>query len=251
MKKIIYFSLLLLLSIDLFSQTPEEIFKIGNEAYQRNDYKTAIESYNKLILSGYESGDLLYNLGNAHFKIGQFAPAILYYEKTKKVMSSDEELNHNLDVINTRIKDKIERVPKLFILEWWENVKYMFSISFYQYFVLFLFFIFIFGLTLFFWFKDYLLKKRTFFGVIAFGIIFIFFSLAFTARVLEEKNDKYAILFSESLKVKSSPDESGTAIFEIHYGIKFQIIDELNGWCKILLVDGKNGWIKKEGFEVI
>jgi tetratricopeptide (TPR) repeat protein len=251
MKKIIYFSLLLILSIDLFSQTPEEIFNKANEAYQHGDYKTAIESYNKIVSSGYGNGDLLYNLGNAYFKTGQFAPAILNYERAKKLNSSDEELNHNLAVANSRIKDRLERVPKLFILEWWEQIKNMFSISFYQYFVLFLFFIFIAVFTLFFWFKDYLLKKRTFFGVVALGIIFVFFSLAFTARVLEEKNDRYAILFLQSLKVKSSPDDSGTDIFEIHYGIKFQIVDELHGWYKIILADGKNGWIKKEGFEEI
>jgi tetratricopeptide (TPR) repeat protein len=250
MKKIIYFFIFLLLSIDLFSQTQEDIFKKGNDAYQRSDYKTAIDSYSKLIASGYESADILYNLGNAYFKTGQFAPAILNYEKAKK-LSDDEELNHNLAVANTRIKDRIEKVPKLFILEWWEQIKYLFSLSFYQYFILFIFSIMILTLTAFFWFKDYLLKKRTFFGLVACGIIFVLFTSAFVARILEEKNEKSAIVFNQAIKVKSSPDENGTDIFEIHYGLKFQIIDELNYWYKILLVDGKSGWIKKEGFELI
>jgi tetratricopeptide (TPR) repeat protein len=250
MKKIVYLSILLLISINLFSQTPEEIFVKANEAYKKNDYKTAIDSYQKLLSGGYESGDLFYNLGNAYFKTGQFAPAILNYERAKKLLD-DEDLNHNLAVANSRIKDRIEKVPKLFVLEWWEQVKFLFSMSFYQFFILFLFTILVIVLTAFFWFKDYLLKKRTFFGVIACSILFVFFTSAFIARILEEKNEKCAVVFTEALKVKSSPDENGTAIFEIHYGLKFQIIDELDYWYKIILADGKSGWIKKEGFEII
>jgi SH3-like domain-containing protein len=83
------------------------------------------------------------------------------------------------------------------------------------------------------------------------GFIFVFFVTAFTFKIIEEKNNKFAVLFLQDLKVKSSPDESGTDIFQIHYGTKFKILDELGEWYKIAIPDGKNGWIKKQGFEII
>jgi len=228
-----------------------EIFQKANEDYQKGDYKSAIIQYNAILEKGFESGELLYNLGNAHFKIGEFAPAILNYERAKKILGHNKELEHNLAFVQYRLKDKIEPVPQLFIIEWWDNVKNLFTLSSYQFFIFFLFILFIASLTLFFWYKSYILKKKMFFVSVITGVIFLFFVIAFATKVIEEKNNKFAVLFLHELKVKSSPDESGTDIFQIHYGIKFQIVDELGEWYKILIPDGKNGWIKKQGFEII
>jgi tetratricopeptide (TPR) repeat protein len=236
---------------ELFSQTPTEIFEKANEDYQKGDYKSAIIQYNIILEQGFESGELLYNLGNAHFKIGEFAPAIVNYERAKKILGHNKELEHNLALVNYRLKDKIEPVPQLFIVEWWDNIKNLFTISSYQFFIFFIFVIFIISITLFFWYKNYILKKRMFLVSVVIGVVFVFFVTAFTFKVIEEKNNKFAVLFLQELKVKSSPDESGTAIFQIHYGTKFQILDELGEWYKILIPDGKNGWIKKQGFEII
>ncbi len=251
MKKIIFLLSLLLIYTNLFSQTSEELFKKGNDAYQHNDYKTAIACYNQLITGGYESGDLLYNLGNSYFRTGQFAPAILNYERARKYIPGDDELIHNIAIANLRIKDRLEKVPKLFVLEWWEQVKNMMRLSFYQYFILFLFIMLMSSIALFFWFKDYFIKKRIFLVIVTVSVIFVFFTTAFVTKALENDNQKYAVLFQQALKVKSSPDDNAADLFEIHYGLKFQIIDELDSWNRILLIDGKSGWIKKTGFEVI
>jgi tetratricopeptide (TPR) repeat protein len=228
-----------------------EIFQKANEDYKKGDYKSAIIQYNTILEKGFESGELLYNLGNAHFKIGEFAPAIVNYERAKKILGHNKELKHNLALVQYRLRDKIEPVPQLFIVEMWDNIKNLFTISSYQFFILFIFTLFIINMTLFFWYKSYILKKRMFIVSVIVGIIFVFFVTAFTFKIIEEKNNKFAVLFIQELKVKSSPDESGTDIFQIHYGIKFQIIDELGQWYKIEIPDGKNGWIKKQGFEII
>jgi SH3-like domain-containing protein len=75
--------------------------------------------------------------------------------------------------------------------------------------------------------------------------------IAFITRTIEEKNKKYAIVFSLSSEIKSSPDENGTNLYLIHYGLKVEIIDELNNWIKIILPDGKMGWMKNDSVEII
>lgn len=251
MRNILYSIVILFVCHKLFSQTHMEIFQKANEDYKKGDYKSAIIQYNTILEKGFESGELLYNLGNAHFKIGEFAPAIVNYERAKKILGHNKELKHNLALVQYRLRDKIEPVPQLFIVEMWDNIKNLFTISSYQFFILFIFTLFIINMTLFFWYKSYILKKRMFIVSVIVGIIFVFFVTAFTFKIIEEKNNKFAVLFIQELKVKSSPDESGTDIFQIHYGIKFQIIDELGQWYKIEIPDGKNGWIKKQGFEII
>jgi uncharacterized protein YgiM (DUF1202 family) len=46
--------------------------------------------------------------------------------------------------------------------------------------------------------------------------------------------------------VKSSPSTDGNNLFEVHEGLKVQVIDTLNHWTEIRLSDGKQGWINSE-----
>ncbi|MGE5604395.1 MAG: hypothetical protein ACM3YE_01730 [Bacteroidota bacterium] len=48
----------------------EAIFKEANNAYQKGDFTKAAELYRQLYEEGYFNGNLLYNLGNTHFKLG-------------------------------------------------------------------------------------------------------------------------------------------------------------------------------------
>jgi len=44
--------------------------------------------------------------------------------------------------------------------------------------------------------------------------------------------------------VKSSPDENGTTLFELHEGVRVRITGEaIDGWYPIELADGKEGWL--------
>ncbi|MBL7112989.1 MAG: hypothetical protein ISS19_13710, partial [Bacteroidales bacterium] len=56
----------------------------------------------------------------------------------------------------------------------------------------------------------------------------------------------YAIIISPSVTIKSSPDESGTELFQLHEGTRITIVDELAGWREIKLADGNVGWLKEE-----
>ena len=52
-----------------------------------------------------------------------------------------------------------------------------------------------------------------------------------------------AIIFAESIEVKSEPSMGGEVAFVLHEGTKVQIIDADDQWFRIALVDGKDGWI--------
>jgi SH3-like domain-containing protein len=57
-------------------------------------------------------------------------------------------------------------------------------------------------------------------------------------------DNTYAIIISPSVTIKSSPDDSGTELFQLHEGTKVEIIDQLGEWKEIKLSDGNVGWLR-------
>jgi tetratricopeptide (TPR) repeat protein len=73
-------------------------FEAGNGHYVQGDYQAAVGAYRAALGTGYASGALYYNLGNAYFRSDSLGPAILYYEKARRLLPNDAKLLHSLDV---------------------------------------------------------------------------------------------------------------------------------------------------------
>ena len=255
MKKYLY--LIFILAIIAFSanseaQTPNsELIKQANEAYSKQDYTKATDLYKKVISNGYESFELYYNLGNSYFKTNQLSSAILYYEKAKKINPSDEDLEFNLKVANSRIVDKIEVIPELFIKTWSNNLVSLFNadnwakitvITFFLFFILLIFYLFS---------RTMILRKFAFW----FSILFLAFavtSYVFAKHMFNDVNKiKEAVIFTPTINIKSSPDQSSVDLFVIHEGLKVRITDQVNDWYEIRIANGSKGWLKTTDLEII
>ena len=68
-------------------------------------------------------------------------------------------------------------------------------------------------------------------------------------KVIDEK--KEAIIMTGAVTVKSSPDKSGTNLFQIHEGTKVSIQSNLGNWSEIKLGNGNIGWIENKNLEII
>lgn len=86
----------------------ESSWQSANQFYSDGNYEDAVNQYESILNSGYESSELYFNLGNAYFKLNQIPSAILYYEKARKLAPEDEQINFNLSLANSRIVDKME-----------------------------------------------------------------------------------------------------------------------------------------------
>ena len=107
------------------------------------------------------------------------------------------------------------------------------------------------GLGVYFFSRRAGIKKIAFTFALLFLIISTF-SFVFSGKQRKEITDKdTAIIFSPSVVVKGSPDESGTDLFLLHEGTKVGVVDSLENWREIKLVDGSKGWIKSSDMEVI
>ena len=64
-------------------------------------------------------------------------------------------------------------------------------------------------------------------------------------------SNKYGIVFSPSVTVKSAPDEDGTKIFVIHEGTKINVLENFGDWSEIALMNGTKGWVKTDVYRGI
>ena len=240
--------IVLFLSANLTAQTPDELMKSANKLYQQGDYELAIQSYQKILGQGFESGATYYNLGNSYFKTGKLGYAIYSYEKGLKIEPNDEDLAYNLKIANSRTVDKISQLPKLFIVSWWEGLVTSLNISGWSFVVMILFWILLSSIAI------YLFSRRTRLQRISFLIssvslsVLIIAVVILFARVNREAATDYGILLEQAYSVKVSPDIQSNDAFVIHEGIKFTLEDRVNDWAKIRLIDGKVGWIQKNVF---
>jgi tetratricopeptide (TPR) repeat protein len=244
-------AVLLCLPAALSAQAPEQLFAEGNQAYQQGDLGKAIGLYESILHNGYVAGDLYYNLGNAYYRSGNIARAILNYERARRLMPDDEDLRHNLQLAGTMITDKIEPAPRLFLWDWWQGLKDSFSLLTitwicYGCFVLFLgaFCVVLLGRT-------YLLRTA---GLWCAGVAVLLLActlLLMYVRVAELHRTDEAVVMTGVVTVKNSPDEKSSDAFVLHAGIRVQLIDRVGSWVKIHIADGKVGWIQENGVERI
>ncbi len=238
----------LFMTTNLLAQSPDELMKTGNKYYQKGNYELAIESYQKILGQGFESGATYYNLGNTYFKTGKLGYAIYSYEKGLKIEPNDEDLAYNLKIANSRTVDKISQLPKLFIVSWWEELVTSLNITGWSFVVMIIFWILLGSISIYLFSRRAKLQRLSFLtGSISLSMLIVA-AVIFFARVNREAATDYGILLEPTYSVKVSPDIKSNDAFVIHEGIKFALEDHVNNWSKIRLIDGKVGWVQKNVF---
>lgn len=244
MKKFISVATMLLAFVVMASASVEDKFKEANNWYRAGNYEAAIEEYNSILSEGYFSAVLYYNLGNAYFRIDSLAAAILNYERALKLDPTNKDIEYNLEYANSRVQDRINPVPELFISKWANAFMGMFSITQWAVVSIVLVVILSFFLVLFFLSHSYTLRKLSFYFVL--GAVLLLSVSIVSASVLNNraKNVKQAIVTVPAVIMKSSPDENSTEKFIIHEGCKVTVEDSVGNWTKVRIGDGNTGWIE-------
>ena len=227
-----------------------DTFNEANRLYQKEDYAGAIEHYKKIIDMGYESGELHFNLGNAYFKTGNLGRSILHYEKARKLLPKDKDLQHNLNLVSMRIADKIE-TPRLAIWKFFDRVVEYFAVNALGMVTLILFIVTLGMASIYLYLSRGIAKKLTFYGSFAIFVIFLFFGSIFTTRIVRLETIHEGVILVDKVEILSAPDEGAKGLFALHEGVKIRINQVISGWAEISLADGKKGWVKIESFEEI
>ena len=250
-KKVLILILSVVLCYNGFSQHIDSLVVQGNKQYSDGNYEEAIQTWEELTESGYEAAAIYYNLGSAYFKSNKIAPAILNYERAKILAPHNKDINYNLELARTYVVDKIDELTEVFYLRWYKNIVQRFSANTWAIITIIAFVIFLVLVSVYLYAKSYLSKKISFWlSVLSLLIWLCVFTFSRSGNKLVTDHNK-AIVFSPSVTVLSSPDESGTELFLIHEGTKVTVVDELNEWTEILLSSGTKGWLLSSSIEMI
>ena len=254
MKKIQYILFVILFTMSAavcYGDTDEQLLLRADSAYQQENYTEAITLYEQIAANGNEGAILFYNLGNAYYKSGENAKALLWYERAHKLDPSDEDIQHNIAFVNRKIIDKIDAVPETLFAQWWRKVTDLMSEQ--QWAVLSIIGSFLLFLSI----GAYLFARSgglrtTGFVTFWISIIVIVFSVIFANRQKEKATQHTeAIVMDLVVDAKNAPNASGKNLFVIHEGLKVQITNEMNGWVEIRLPNGEKGWIAQNSIEKI
>ncbi|MBC8320826.1 MAG: tetratricopeptide repeat protein [Bacteroidetes bacterium] len=251
LKNIIIIIALQVLTTTLLAFNPDSLISTANNAYNKGLYDSVLNTYNQVISRGIESGELYYNMGNAFYKNNDIASAILYYEKAKKLIPNDEEVQYNLNIANSMIVDKIDKVPELFYNRWWNFVYNILGTDAWTIFALISFTFLIVTIGLFIISKKRRNRKLSFY----IGLIFLITSIvSFTLtsqKYYFNIDQNEAIVFTSSITVKSSPTQNAVDLFVIHEGTKVKIIDKIDDWVEIKIQNGSIGWLPEKSIKKI
>ena len=248
---IILFAILCLPALSFASNQAQEVFIKANAFYAKAQYNDALKTYKQLEDEGYQSATLYFNMGNASYKNGDIAPAILYYERAHKLAPGDEDINFNLKYANLKTTDKVDEAPELFLTRWWKGIILSLPLAMLSVWSI----IFVLAASgtfiLYFFAGSVVIKKVSFYAACLFlfaGVCLIFVS---NRQVNYFDDHRQAIIFSPSVDVKNGPVERSVTLFVIHDGTKVDLLENNNGWLKIKLANGSEGWIQKDAAKEI
>ena len=191
-------------------------YREANIAYQKLDYTGSIALYENLLKNNYVSAEVYYNLGNAWFKSGDFARAILNYERAKKLRPEDEDTEFNLKIASLNVVDKIETVPQIFYKRWISGLSATLHADTWTIVLIILCWLMFASAALYVMGRTVRAKKMSFILMVTLlGLTVCTAALAVNSHTLTY-TEKQAIIMSQSVYVKSSPDEKGTDVFILH-----------------------------------
>ena len=235
----------LLISALAFAQSD---FDAANAAYADGRYDEAATLYQAMI-DEQPNATLYYNLGNAQFKKGELAQAILAYERALRLEPNHKDAQYNLAFAQSRITDNIVE-QDFFVSSWARAVRNSLSESTWLILSISLFVLALAGLLLFLLGREPWLRKTAFH--VAWVALLFSLIAGLNAASLHKRDTlrNEAIITQGVVNAKSSPDRSGTDLFTVHEGTKVLIRETIGEWSNIS-VGSNEGWIRTSCLERI
>jgi len=239
------------LTMQVSAQEFQAEFSRGNNFYQQGEYENVLEIYDKIIETGFESGELYYNLGNTYYKLNNIGLSRLYYERARRFLKNDQALDENIKLLKLRLVDKIQIPPRFILYVWRDGLLEMFSMNLLSWLTAGLLWLLLITAAV----RQYFLKRRRDdrfkYLLVTIGGFFVLSTLLFSQKIFNAETEEYGVILEPSVTLYAEPSDKGTEVFMLHEGTKVKIARDNNEWLEIKLEDGKTGWIDKTHLEII
>lgn len=235
----------------VFAQQPAELKANADAAYVAGDFTDAVDGYEQVLAQGQVSAEIQFNLGNAYFKSGQVARSILNYERAHKLAPQDEDIVFNLKLAKLSTKDRIETMPEMFFVTWWNTLLQALPMDGWAWSAVVSLILVLAGLGIFRFSASVGIRQASFYAALLVGLWGLFSGYAAQQQYRRMMNDDRAVVMRPTVNVKSAPEQGGKDLFVVHEGLVVQVTETIGTWYRIRLADGNVGWVPQEAVEGI
>lgn len=230
----------------------DEIVARANQLYQEGDYAGAIEAYEAVLMAGFRSGGLEYNLGNAYFKSGDLGRSILHWERASVLAPGDPDIRANLDLARQLTVDAVEPLPRfwlLAVLAWWVGLLPRAALVAV---VAIAWLSFTSGAAMRVLARGEWARRVGSWLAAGGGVAVLILGTNLFVRESRLWEPERAVILAEAAAVRSAPaQDDDLVIFEVHEGTRLRIDRRTGDWAEVVLDDGKVGWVRVDVMEVI
>jgi len=214
----------------------------GNDAYQTGNYAAARTAYEEIDRQGVVSSDLYYNLGVAHFRLGDLGRATWNFERARELDPDDDDASFNLKQVRKLLAlsshDKIEGGD---VAPLWIRVVTQVSPSM-EAWVFVALYLLAFALLF--------LRLRASpgsrmgytAGFAVTGLLALLAGVLLFGRVSLDQIP-FGIVLPKSVDCKDGADSNYRTSFTLHAGLRVRIVDQDTQWVRIRLHNGLEGWV--------
>ena len=252
MKKYIV-SLIIGIMVSVFHADALTTAQLADSAYNKEDYRLAVELYQKALSENGRNANLFYNLGNAWYRRGNIAQAVLSYERALKVDPSFADARANLDFVRTQLMDKPEDNNSL-LTHAHSRVVASMSANAWAW-TAFIVFLVLLGFGASYVFSSNVaVRKAGFFGGIVMLVIVVYFAIVALDAAERMNSHSEAIVTVPTTLLNSVPRQPKQTekVVPLHEGTKVEIIDSVATpddpvsprWYNVRINGSSSAWLR-------
>jgi len=171
--------------------------------------------------------------------------AILFYERTRRLMPRDGDLASNYAYALSFVKEPVSPVQGMWLLRQLHSWVSYFTVDEVTSMLIVLYLLIISVLTVRLWVA---IDLKIMIGMLAVaGTLAAVFSVSIVQTV--QTYGREAVVVAEEVPAKFEPFDQATTHFTVYEGMKVTVEQSKGEWDKIERVDGKQGWIHHESVE--
>jgi len=230
---------ILFLPITAWGQDSTEITQ-ANQLYNQNQFREAAEIYERVIANDLKNGHLYYNLGNAHYRMGNLPEAILNYIKAQNLLPRDEDVEANLEYAIRQTVDQMDgrKSYALQTILFWIR-----DLSLNEHLLVLFWINLAFWISMVIWIRHQNSTTQT-----ARNILLTFLMLALVStgfRFRQETQHTTGVVLPQQINVHSGLNATTKILFQLHQGTVISISQQKENWYEIELPDEEKGWTLK------
>ena len=218
-------------------------FDAANKLYNQGRFAAAAAGYERMVESGAGGAAVYFNLGNAHFKAGQFGRSLAAYRQAEQLAPRDPDVLANLQFARNQISNSASVKPgvaqrwlgRLTLNEWTALAAAAVS----AWFVL---------LALGQWRPAWRGTLQN--HVLLTGLAAAVLVAGAAADWVVNHSAKSAVVVTETT-LRTGPLEEAQTSFTAKDGAELTVLDEREDWLQVLNGQRQTGWVKRAAVRVL